>query len=457
MKYIILSILMISSYFSVIGEEFEYIKSPLEKYDPIRSIKFNTAGNIYFHTLGDSIYKYDIDMNKYTHYPFDNSNGLNTVRAIEIDPDGNVIILSMQEAFFFKDNKWLSLKEKIGEHAVADWTYSLIYKDNSGNLYFGIDKLIKYSKDSYSIIKEDEWGFKKFFYHEDELLFFENSIIFADNAYKDYIYFLDPESPSKSLIYDLKNTVKPDTAYISKIQNIGNEIFLLLDHKDKKPPNSFKDFYVLLDGKVKKLAIEYFKKFKTYYIRDFITTKNSELLIAIDIFDETLKEFHPELVYVDRNGNLIKTYLPPKFLADSPNDYFGKEFYPIFIYGMTESLGSVYMISTFGYFDGIFKFTPTHVGIEEDKSFVSEITICPNPLQNGKTLYVSLDNEKLCNAEVKIYDELGSQISESQEITIPIGSHTINYTPSSLSPGTYFIVISSDGEVLGREKFVVVE
>jgi len=461
MKYLVILILLFFSYLPAVVGEFEYIKSPWDKFAPIKSIKFDNVGDIYLFTLGDSIYKYDIVTNKYTHYSFDNSNGLNTVRAIGIGPDGNVIILSMNEAFYFKDNTWISLKEKIGDYAISDWSSSHIYKDFSGNLYFGVDKLIKYSKDSFSVIKQDNWGFKKFFYYEDELLFIDNYMVFADNYFKDNIYFLDPDNPSKSLIYNLKNTVKPDTAFISKIQNIGKEIFMLLDHKDKTPPNSFKDFYVLLDGIVRKLEIEYLKQFESYYIRDFITTKNSELLIAIDIFDPNLKESHSELVYVDRTGKLIKSYAIPKFKSENPNSSFGKEYFPLFISNMTESFGSVYMISYFNYWDGIFKFTPTHVDIEDEKNSIvpgSNIWIFdtyPNPSSIGSlTAKIFCLPEYINNIKVEISDIMGVQCLDcSYEL--------LNYSQfdargqikvhfKNLSKGVKILSIKAGGEIYAK-------
>jgi hypothetical protein len=52
----------------------------------------------------------------------------------------------------------------------------------------------------------------------------------------------------------------------------------------------------------------------------------------------------------------------------------------------------------------------------------------------------------------------GETIEKPMNISIPKGGHILTLKLSEkYSTGTYFIVISSNGEVLGREKFIVVE
>ena len=55
----------------------------------------------------------------------------------------------------------------------------------------------------------------------------------------------------------------------------------------------------------------------------------------------------------------------------------------------------------------------------------------------------------------QIYNSTGTLIDNSQLMDIPIGYHTIDYTPRGFQPGAYFIVIESGNEILVREKFVV--
>jgi len=108
------------------------------------------------------------------------------------------------------------------------------------------------------------------------------------------------------------------------------------------------------------------------------------------------------------------------------------------------------------YYGSLWEYKPLPVNIEETEKLTC--SLFPNPTRNGKPIYIGLKNEKIRTIIVKIYDETGLLNCVSPEINLQIGNHTIDYTPkTTLTPGTYFIVISSNGEVLGREKFVVVE
>jgi len=79
----------------------------------------------------------------------------------------------------------------------------------------------------------------------------------------------------------------------------------------------------------------------------------------------------------------------------------------------------------------------------------------PNPAVNEKPVFLSLENDKIRAVKLSIYNSAGELVDCSQLLNIPIGYHTIDYTPRGFIPGVYFMVIESGNEILLREKFVV--
>jgi len=82
--------------------------------------------------------------------------------------------------------------------------------------------------------------------------------------------------------------------------------------------------------------------------------------------------------------------------------------------------------------------------------------VFPNPLSQNKSLNIIFNSEqKINDIKISIIDMSGKIIDGTTSFC---SQSNLQYTPETpLSPGTYFIVISSNGELLGREKFVVVE
>jgi len=86
----------------------------------------------------------------------------------------------------------------------------------------------------------------------------------------------------------------------------------------------------------------------------------------------------------------------------------------------------------------------------------NNLQLYPNPFKNNIPLNIQFEgNQEYKELNINIININGELIDSN---IIFGGDFLIQYLPdSSLPSGTYFIVISSNGEVLGREKFVVVE
>ncbi len=118
--------------------------------------------------------------------------------------------------------------------------------------------------------------------------------------------------------------------------------------------------------------------------------------------------------------------------------------------GITED-GIIHMFSMFNGF--MVRFNP-YTSVESDiETFNSKIY--PNPTKPNSQVYVSLENDKARNAVCKIFSLNGNLIEQSQEVTIPKGYHTLDFKTDGYVPGTYFLVVESNGEIITREKFII--
>jgi len=101
----------------------------------------------------------------------------------------------------------------------------------------------------------------------------------------------------------------------------------------------------------------------------------------------------------------------------------------------------------------IWKFTTGTSFVDETSE---KIQILPNPIKPKGSICIKFNNV-INKQEIKIsiVDLSGKLIDETSSY---ISNINLQYEPeTTLIPGTYFLVISSNGELLGREKFVVVE
>jgi WD40 repeat protein len=87
-------------------------------------------------------------------------------------------------------------------------------------------------------------------------------------------------------------------------------------------------------------------------------------------------------------------------------------------------------------------FTPTSIA---DNSIESEATIIPNPIKD--LLTIELQNPILNTTIVKIYDSKGVLIEQISNNKLTIGSTSLTYNCSHLSPGAYFVVIEQGGAI----------
>ena len=74
------------------------------------------------------------------------------------------------------------------------------------------------------------------------------------------------------------------------------------------------------------------------------------------------------------------------------------------------------------------------------------ITVIPNPINRGSTVNIAFETVYL-DYTVKFYDASGNLTIEANTSSIQI--------PDTISAGAYFIVIESNGEIIGREKIII--
>ena len=88
------------------------------------------------------------------------------------------------------------------------------------------------------------------------------------------------------------------------------------------------------------------------------------------------------------------------------------------------------------------------LGIEENQSYLAEITIYPNPTTDKLTL--SFITQKSTNTTWTLYTEIGKKIKTGKQKLI-VGINQINLDLEKLKSGIYFVSLEIDGEIVTKQ------
>ena len=103
------------------------------------------------------------------------------------------------------------------------------------------------------------------------------------------------------------------------------------------------------------------------------------------------------------------------------------------------------------YLDNI-NITSDAVGIFENTSTVSDLTVFPNPAKGNAT--VVLDVQDAGSADIVMYDVAGNQVFNQAYEHVSVGEHNMNLNLNGVRPGVYVVKATVDGMVMTQRLIV---
>jgi uncharacterized delta-60 repeat protein len=91
-----------------------------------------------------------------------------------------------------------------------------------------------------------------------------------------------------------------------------------------------------------------------------------------------------------------------------------------------------------------------NVGLPQFSDEVGQLSIYPNPFSSSTTIQT---NQVLKNATLRVYNSLGEQLSEVENIN----ESEIIFPRDNLANGFYFIQLTQDNRILAKDKLVIVD
>ena len=97
---------------------------------------------------------------------------------------------------------------------------------------------------------------------------------------------------------------------------------------------------------------------------------------------------------------------------------------------------------------------PPPIAIEEPIISLANISsVYPNPASS--TARIIINSEEAMSASVEVYNALGIEVLETQEINLVAGENTVDFGVAELPAGTYFIRLRRNNEILDLSRLSV--